>query len=442
MTSLHVPFTFYPDPVGGTEVYVEALARQLQARGHPAVIAAPASRDATYTHEGLTVYRFAVPAEPADAAESYGPGDPEAARRFAAVLEAIHPDLLHLHAFTRGVSLRLVQEAKRQRLPVIFTYHTPTVSCQRGTLLQWGTTPCDGRLDERLCTQCTLHGLGLPRAVAQGVGLIHPWVSDRFLGVRRLGRAGTALRLRGFVRSRHATVRALFQEADRLVAVAQWVWDLLVLNGVPPEKLLLCRHGLAQAAPPASPTPTSPGRPLRVAFLGRLDPTKGAHLLVRAFRMAPALTATLDLYGIVQHESERAYRQELERLAAGDRRIHFHDALPPQQVIPTLQRHHLLAIPSQWLESGPLVVLEAFAAGIPVLGSRRGGIAELVQHGVNGLLVEAGDVAAWQEALRTLCADPALQARLRAGVRPPRTMAEVAQEMEAVYHTLLPRAAT
>src|SRR5207249_11023510 len=61
-----------------------------------------------------------------------------------------------------------------------------------------------------------------------------------------------------------------------------------------------------------------------------------------------------------------------------------------------------LAVPSVWFETGPLVVLEAFAAGIPVVGSNIGGISELVTDGASGMLVEAANVNAWAKALGVL----------------------------------------
>jgi glycosyltransferase involved in cell wall biosynthesis len=80
-----------------------------------------------------------------------------------------------------------------------------------------------------------------------------------------------------------------------------------------------------------------------------------------------------------------------------------------------------------------MVVLEAFAAGIPVIGSRLGGIEEQVQHEVDGLLVEPASVSAWAEALRRISQSPPLLAHLRAGVRPPRTMMRAADEINSVY---------
>ena len=128
-------------------------------------------------------------------------------------------------------------------------------------------------------------------------------------------------------------------------------------------------------------------------------------------------------------------------LARGDRRISFSDAIAPGDVIPRLRAYDFLAVPSQWLETGPLVALEAFAAGTPVIGWKLGGIAELVEHGRDGLLIEPSAATGWVDALQGLAGDRALRARLQAGVRQPRRSTEVARDMLALYASLLaPRA--
>jgi glycosyltransferase involved in cell wall biosynthesis len=95
-------------------------------------------------------------------------------------------------------------------------------------------------------------------------------------------------------------------------------------------------------------------------------------------------------------------------------------------------------VPSRWMETGPLVVLESFAAGTPVIGSDLGGIAEWVQHEQNGLLVAFDDIVAWTNALRRCASDRTLLARLREGVGAPRTMKDVAREMAKLYKQIGP----
>jgi glycosyltransferase involved in cell wall biosynthesis len=427
---IHVPFCFYPDPIGGTEVYVAALAAGQRRRGVDAVITAPGEHDESYDYEGLPVRRFAIGAD-LSLRDLYGLGDHIAAASFERILDDERPDLVHLHALTSAVSLRLVRAARQRGVSVVFTYHTPTVSCQRGTLLRWGHEVCDGRLDVRRCTACTLHGLGLARSASVALSLL-PARAGRALGKR--GRAGgmwTALRMTELVALRHSAFRSLIEEVDRVVVLCRWTERLLRYNGVDPDKIILSRHGLNQPAS-ASSTPRAPRWPMRVAFLGRLDPTKGVDLLIAALQALPDAPVELDIYGIAQ-EGSTEYSTWLHRMAASDARIRMLLPVPSGQVVELLAGYDILAVPSRWLETGPQVVLEAFAAGTPVLGARLGGVAELVADGVDGLLIQPGSIEAWHEAISRLVEEQELLDRLRAGVRPPRQMEEVTMEMTELY---------
>ncbi len=443
MKVAHVPFCFHPDPVGGTEVYVEALARAQRQHGFSAIVAAPGQRSDRYEHDGLPVRRFSVQPWVGDIRELYGHGDAQAAGAFGRILDEERPDIVHLHALTPAVSLRLVREAAARGIGVVFSYHTPTVSCQRGTLMRWGREVCDGGLDRKVCSACTLHGFGLPRSLSQVLAQVPPAVDSALGWVGASGGVWTALRTSGLIERHHATVRVLFEEVHEIVALCHWTRDVLLRNSVPAEKITLSRHGIARrhgARPDGRPEASS--RPLRVAFLGRFDPTKGPDTLVRALRILPGRSVEADFYGIADVNGVGRYIAELMRLVDGDPRIRLLPALPHEEMLQHLPYYHVVAVPSRGLETGPLVVLEAFAAGVPVIGSRFGGIAELVRDGVDGLLLEPESVAAWTEAIRRLDDDRALLERLRRGVRPPRTIDDVADEVMTVYRRLLGRLGT
>jgi glycosyltransferase involved in cell wall biosynthesis len=145
----------------------------------------------------------------------------------------------------------------------------------------------------------------------------------------------------------------------------------------------------------------------------------------------------LTIYGVAQDESGREYERYLRLLAASDKRIEFRQPIPNAQITSTLRKYDLLAVPSQWLETGPLVVLEAFAACVPVIGSRLGGIAELVRDGVDGILVEPSDLRDWRDKLLRLTQDVSIIDALRVNIRHPRGMSSVATEMIHVYQKLL-----
>jgi hypothetical protein len=218
MKVIHVPFCFAPDPFGGTEVFVANLVRDLQGLGVDAMVAAPSETSRAYSIDGLRVRRFAT-SKVTEVAQLYEQGDELAATEFAKILDEETPDLVHLHAFTAAVSLRLVRAAKTRGIPVVFTYHTPTVSCQRGTLLLWGESFCDGQLNVSRCAGCTLNGLGMHRSLAALTGRLSPAVG-RWLGDRGLqGGIWTALRTSELITRRHAAFRTMASEVDHIVAV-------------------------------------------------------------------------------------------------------------------------------------------------------------------------------------------------------------------------------
>ena len=439
MKVIQIPFCFYPDPVGGTEVYVDALSRHLQEQGVNVAIAAPGNENQSYFHHQLPVCRFKVSRNVTDLRELYGEGDKLAASEFSKILDEEKPDVVHLHAFTSGASLLLVRAAKQRQIPVVFTYHTPTVSCQRGTLMRGGTQVCDGKLDLHTCARCTLQGLGLNPIGANGVGSLPP-VVGRSLGMMNLnGGVWTALRMTELIRYRHAAFHSLMSEVDHVVAVSSWVKDVLVRNHIPPAKITVIRQGLChtQFALTKDRGEEASETALKIAFFGRLDPTKGVDILIKALRFDLQLAVQFDIYGVSQGGVGDTYQQKLHDLAQEDPRIRFKCPVPADEVVKILADYDLLAVPSQWLETGPMVVLEAFAAGIPVIGSNLGGIAERVEHEVNGLLVEPNSVEAWYRELQRLCQDTEIRLRLRAGIRPPQTMQIVAEEMMALYSTVL-----
>ena len=439
MKVIQIPFCFYPEPVGGTEVYVEALSRHLQERGVDVTVAAPAKESKSYVFNQLAVRRFAISQKLENLRELYGAGDSSGAIEFGKILAAEKPDLIHLHALTGGTSLKLVRAAKRLGIPAIFTYHTPTVSCQRGTLLQWGSQVCDGKIEGYKCASCTLQGLGLSSCGGKAIALLPKQFGASLGNLNLGGGVWTALRMRELISLRHATFRSLVWEVDRIVAVCNWVKEILAINGVPREKITVSRQGLCQEIPPINGELEDRGNSdfkLRIAFLGRLHPTKGIHVLIRAFHDDSQLPAKLDIYGVLQGGADDGYQQELLRISDGDPRIAFKSPIPSEKVVRTLRNYDLLAVPSQWLETGPMVILEAFGAGIPVIGSDLGGIRELVRHDVDGLLVESTSIAAWSRELQRLCQDRELLERLKAGIIPPRRMETVAAEMAALYKNI------
>ena len=433
MKIIHVPYVYHPDPCGGTEVYVAMLCRSLKEQaGVVNVVAAPGGEARTYEHGGLRVRRFAT--HPLLTQEMmYGEGDPAAADGFAGILDEEAPDVVHFHAFTPAVSVLCLREAQRRGVRTLCTYHTPTQSCLRGTLLRWGDEVCDGVMDRGRCAACYLHSLGVPPPAA-GLAALASFATWPLALAPGLSNAAKLLlgstRLTGM---RHEATREWWAGMSRVIALCDWTRRLLENNDVPPEKIVMVRHGLSAPAP-QPPRPPIPG-PLRFIILGRLDPAKGLDVIIDALSLAPDLAATLDIFAIVPPHDKAV--QALLARTARDSRITVKPPVTPDQVELLLRDYDCLLVPSRWMETGPLVVLEAFAAGLPVIGARLGGIAEKVSHEVDGLLVGETTAEAWSKVLRRAVEEPDLLNHLRAGVKLPRTMHAVAGQMLEVYEAMM-----
>ncbi len=435
MVILHIPFTYFPSPCGGTEVYVAALCRELTRLGIPSTVAAPSDKDEHYDWDNTPVWRFET-RQAQTLTEMHDEGDPVAAAAFDRVLDKTRPDIVHFHAHTRAASLRCVQRCRERGLKVVYTYHTPTATCMSGTMILNGQVPCDGRMLQRRCSACSLRTRGVPALLAEAISWVPPFAGTALAAAGLQGGMWTGLRTTDSIARYHRQCRAFLASIDHIIAVCDWVKAVLLRNQIPASKITLCRQGVGQAAELSEPLARAATTPLRVAYLGRLEPAKGVGVLIEALATQPGLAIKLDVYGITQGEGSAAYAEGLRHMVESDARIRFLPPVPASEVVRVLRHYDLLAVPSLWQETGPLVVLEAFAAGIPVLGSKLGGIAELVQDGVNGWLAPAGDSHAWGGLLARLARDPELT-RMSVAQPGPRTMRSVAEEMRALYQQVL-----
>jgi len=395
---------YYPDTVGGTEAYVQMLGQDLQKKGHEVTVVAPAEKERSYTHDGLSVYRYPVSQNPSQA-EVRGRARPESVDPWAEWLEETGPDLVHMHSLTRGCSVHHAEAVTQRDIPLFITVHVPEVSCPRGTMMRWGTTPCDGEIRPVRCGACVLQEEGLPRPLAWATSA----ASTTDVGRGMPGSLGTVLRRAPLVQQRKDALQAWMRSAAHVIVVAGWLKEVLVRNEIPADHVTVSRHGLSesmratqQEAARKRP-PRTEEDPLRVGFVGRFTEVKGPHVMVEAVRRLPDdIDVEVHLYGMAQSDEDRAYLSDMKDSAADESRVQFCGPMTDDNRVEAFAGFDVLAVPSIWFETGPYTVLEAFAADLPVLGSNHGGIAERVDDGESGMLVPPGDVGAWTTALKQL----------------------------------------
>jgi glycosyltransferase involved in cell wall biosynthesis len=232
-------------------------------------------------------------------------------------------------------------------------------------------------------------------------------------------------------------MRGVLQGITHFFAPSSYLRDRFIAAGVDPSRISVSEYGwsLPAAAPPAARTQSS--TPLQIGFIGSLMVSKAPDVLLegksRVCRQAHA-------WSPVRRAHRLSRRSELPRsleLFLKQSHVRFHGKHRSRRLPAALARIDILVVPSIWPENSPLVIREAFLAGVPVIASRIGGIPETVSDNVNGLLVEPGDVADLARALRRTIDEPELLARLRAGIPKVRTIENDVMAMRGVWRDFL-----
>jgi len=199
---------------------------------------------------------------------------------------------------------------------------------------------------------------------------------------------------------------ALQREASLIICVSGFIRDRLLARGFPPEKLLVHRYGVELDGIDDEPKPVSSAEPC-LMFAGRFVEKKGIGFLIEAMRNLEreGKAARLELIG------DGPIAGELKHAAADLKSVSFAGWLPNHELRRRMRGALAVCVPSVEAADGdaeglPNVVIEAMAAGAPVVATHHAGIGEAVVDGRTGLLVPSGNTAALTAALRRLIDEP------------------------------------
>lgn len=443
MKIVHAVGWYFPDALGGTEVYVAGLSARLRERGHEVVIAAPSSTVSDrheYVHEGVRVMRYPIPSKPTrDEAQGRAPA--RGSEVFHTMLADEEPDVVHFHTLVTGLGIAEIKAAKDAGAKVVVTNHLPGMGyvCARGTLMRWGEFQCDGVIRERLCTACTLQSRGMPRTAAKLVAAFSP-ESISLPSSLENTRFGTAVTLRRTIHGNRDLQTEMLSLADRFVVLNRRALEIVQQNGAATDKLVLNYLGASQTGvvrkpgPDERPTQT----PVKIGYLGRFNLVKGLPDLVRAFRTLPRdLPITLTLCGPADVPDPLGITSMLQVFAREDPRVTLLDPVPSTEVPKLLASFDVLCVPSVWYENGPTVVNEAHLVGTPVVGSRSGAMMETIRDSIDGRLFPPGDWKALSGILREIASHPEIVDAWRRELPRARTMDDIAADYISLYETLL-----
>lgn len=189
--------------------------------------------------------------------------------------------------------------------------------------------------------------------------------------------------------------RLLAAVTDQIVCISDHERRTAIAAGISPSKLVVVRNAVSAQAPVGeadAPAWLWPSEKLRVLFVGRLDRQKGLDVLVSALALLDN-----EVHAVVVGAPVLADGKVLVK-PANVTQIGW---LTPGQLETLFVRAQVLVVPSRWDGFG-LIAAEAMRAGLPVVASRVGGLPEVVEDGVTGVLVPAGSPEALADAIRKL----------------------------------------
>ncbi len=445
MRILFAAHQFFPEHYAGVEIVTLGLAKEFRARGHETFVLAPKrsilanniepGEVEEYEFDGVPVRRVGRPKEGVSRPYRLDYENEVMARRAREYMREVRPDVVHAEHF-QGLSASVIPVFKEFDVPLVYTATDFWTICPVVDLRRHDGVMCEGP-ELVHCIRCIASRY--PGTRMKAVVDKTPDAALKSAGrlsETPLSRASLSLRQVWALRERPGYIRERMEQVDHIVAYTQLMQDLLLANGVGKGKIGISHYGIDTSRIPEAPHDRRLHPPLRVGFIGTLAPHKGCDILVRAMRSLPREPeATLEIYGNL--ERFRRFVKELRGLAGVDERISFAGSFQREGVGEVLSGLDVLVVPSRWYENQPGVILEAFAAGMPVIAANLGGMSEFVKHEENGLLFKPEDAEDLARQLRRLGEEPGLLERLRAGIGPVKTVEENADELEELYNTLL-----
>lgn len=240
------------------------------------------------------------------------------------------------------------------------------------------------------------------------------------------------------IRARSQYMLDMLDGVDVLVAPSTFLRDQYVKFGISPERIHVSDYGMNSTVVWKTKRPLS--RRLVFGYTGTLMETKGVHVLIEAFRDVREDQGELRIYGYAPNEFHREYVQLL-RDRSGDRNnIRLMGKYEPGAVGRVLSGIDVLVVPSIWWENSPLTIHEAFMAGVPVIASNIGGMAELVKHLVSGLLFEARNPKDLYAKIMLLIEQPELVGKLSAATPAVKSIGANVRELVNIYDDLIDHA--
>jgi glycosyltransferase involved in cell wall biosynthesis len=449
---LHAIHDFLPRHQAGSELYALRLARAQMAKHHVTMLCAdfdPARDHGEVVwrmHDGVPIVEIINNWRCASFEDTYT--SPLIGARLRHALLTLRPDVLHVHNLL-NLSFDLPAFAKDLGIPVVATLHDYTLVCASGgQRVHKSEQHVCVDIDTGRCARCftesvfyeqttfgslmngSRSGRLISKAAVRARRMLPVLTARAAQVARRAGRLTVTAR---DIDVRMAAARRVFDSVDLFVAPSPSLARDFVRFGLPAERLRVSDYGMPQW--PAV-NGRTPGQPLRIGLVGTLVWHKGAHVLVDALRTLPPDSYQATIFGST--DTFPAFASEVRAHAAG-LPIAFAGEFAPDRAAAIYHDIDVLVVPSLWPENSPLVIHEAFQSGVAVVGARTGGIPDLIEDDVSGLLFETGSAEDLARRLRELIENPDRASALAAAAPRVKTMEQDAAEWEDAYAEVIGR---
>jgi glycosyltransferase involved in cell wall biosynthesis len=419
---------FPPKYTGGAELRTYRTASQMEARGYGVQVICVEHDHQGPTdgvaweadaYDGIPVHRLSFDLSGAPNPFLWEYDNAWIGEHLSQYLEESRPDVFHLIGgyLMSGRALRAAQESG---IPTVVTLTDFWFLCPRVQMWRSNGALCPTVPKAEVCARC----LGEERRRYRLPARIAPGLMKAFWRVRR----GSAHR----IEARRTFLLETLNRTDRIISPSRFLRRCFIEAGVNPDKIVFVRQG--RDFPDLHPEDlTKTASPyLRVGYIGQIVRHKGVHILFEAVRHLPGAAIQVRAYGDTSHFPR--YAAELGQQAGDDGRLSLDGNFPREALSRVLRELDVIVVPSLWYENSPNVILEAFAHRTPVIASNVGGMAELVEHGVNGLHFQIGDSRDLARQLRRIIDEPTLLGTLRRGIPPVKTAGEEMDELAQTYN--------
>ena len=426
---------FLPEYIGGTEIYSYNLAKHLSKAGMDVLVLIPnlgVAKTEEYYHEKIRVIKYWENSIE-DRSMIKGFKKPSGLQEFREILIAEQPAIIHFQELApgRGINICHVQVAHELNLRIFISFHLAQHTCIKGSLIYKDLERCDGKILIKKCSECLYHARGLTGIKAGILNNSAMMLYNLHLNTYKMDNsAGTALGFPYMIEKLKTDLKKLSAFSEKIIVLSEWYKKVLLLNQIPEHKI----HLIKQALPNEYCDDKEKSKkifsvPLRVVFVGRITKIKGVHIIIDAINKMPPGQISLDIYGPA---TDKEYLDFCKARSARLDTVYWKGEVSSNNIISILRNYDVLCIASEF-EMSPLVIQEAFAAGIPVIASDVNGNSEQVKHGQNGWLFSSGDSEDLANVLKKVITNPQLMDSIKRNISEVRTFEQVANEHIGLY---------